>query len=98
MAVYQDMQAAGVEPYHATYTALIDAQARNGDMPQACALLRKMEKDGCAPDTITYSSLVKGHCVCGDLAAALKVFQQMVAMGLKAARSCCPEVACSAVG
>jgi len=78
------MQAEGVQMNMVAYTALIDAHARNGNMDQASALLKQMEKDGCQPNTITYSNLVKGHCVRGDLGEALRVFREMLDRGLAA--------------
>merc|ERR1719373_481810 len=67
-----------------SYTCLIDAQARAGDMDKATEIFQEMQANGVEPNTITYSSMVKGHCLRGDLGEALYLLRRMVDRGLAA--------------
>jgi pentatricopeptide repeat protein len=59
------------------YNALIDSQARCGEIEGVSMLIAGMEKDGCTPDSITYSTIVKAYCIKGELDKALEVFRDM---------------------
>jgi len=82
MALYEEMEAAGLPMNLVSYSTLIDVQARAGNLDQAVALLKKMEKDGCKPNCITISALVKGYCMKGDLGSAFGIFRDLHARGL----------------
>lgn len=73
--MYRELRADGVPMNSVAYNALVDSQARVGDMEQVTRLVEEMTEDGITPDVITYSTIVKGYCVKGDLDRALSVFR-----------------------
>merc|ERR1719230_2091191 len=63
LEIYEDMRESKVQPNLATFNALIDVCARNGDVEQAGGLFRDMCTLGITPDVITYSTVIKGYCI-----------------------------------
>ncbi|XP_058099873.1 putative pentatricopeptide repeat-containing protein At5g59900 [Magnolia sinica] len=63
-----------------TYNMLINGFCKSGRIQDATALLGEMINDGRSPDCISYSILIYGR---GDLHAALKLWNEMLNMGLK---------------
>jgi pentatricopeptide repeat protein len=64
------------------YNALIDSQARVGNMDAVSKLVESMQPNGCFPDAVTYSTIVKGYCKKGDLDTAFEVFRSMQESGM----------------
>ena len=67
------MRAAGISPDVITYNAIIDANARAGNLLQARALLSKLERGDAGdvrPDVVSYTILVSSLARRGKLQQA----------------------------
>merc|ERR1719271_1792011 len=82
-ATWHEMLARKVPPTDATFNALIDVCARQGDVDRAAQLFRDMCSLGVSPDLITYSTVIKGYCVQGDLEQAIQLFTLMRKRGIQ---------------
>jgi pentatricopeptide repeat protein len=82
MDVYHDMRENKLQPNLATFNALIDLCARNGDVERSTEIFRDMCALGVTPDLITYSTVIKGYCVKGELEQALTLFTLMRKRGI----------------
>jgi pentatricopeptide repeat protein len=82
MEIYHDMRENKLQPNVATFNALIDLCARNGDVERAADIFRDMCAAGVAPDLITYSTVIKGYCVKGELEQAITLFTLMRKRGI----------------
>jgi pentatricopeptide repeat protein len=58
------MQKEGIHP-NATFTILIGAHGRAGEIDRAIGLFNRMSADGCTPDRCAYSTLLKSLCESG---------------------------------
>jgi len=63
----------GMEPDVHTYTNLLNANVRCGDMREASSLMVAMKNNGIRPNVVTFTTLLKGYCEAGDLQAAKRV-------------------------
>lgn len=60
------MRAAGHTPIATTYTALISAYGKSGDLEKAIDTFRQMIQNGCERNIITYNALL-ATCEKGNL-------------------------------
>jgi pentatricopeptide repeat domain-containing protein 1 len=82
--VLDDMTAAGSPMNTILYTTLIKGFARAGKLESAMDMYGRMKADNkVLPDAYTFSILIKANCDHAYLEEALKLFAEMVAMGLK---------------
>ena len=58
--VFEEMQAAGVQPNRLTYNTLIGAWRQQGQWEQALEVYDQMRNVGIVPDSITINSLIRG--------------------------------------
>jgi len=52
----------GLEATVFTYSSLINACVRGGDMDRAWNFLRQMQSAGIEPNEITWTTMIKGYC------------------------------------
>lgn len=72
-------RAQGAADVH-TYTNMLNAFVRCGQLARAEALLRGMQAgDGPAPNTVAYTVLLKGYAAAGQMGAASRLLAQMCA-------------------
>ena len=75
--VHNKMVSIGVVPNEVTYTALIDACGRAGEMRQACDLLREMEHSGVFPGVRAYSAAIAACKPSGDWRVAKMLLEEL---------------------
>jgi pentatricopeptide repeat protein len=66
-----------------TYTTLIDAWGKQGDLGKATELLRTMREDDAKPNTVTYNTLIDAWGKHGDLDKVTELLRTMREDGLK---------------
>ena len=69
----QRMKADGVEPNTVTYSTLIFALGKGGQLARAFDVLDDMEAAGCTPNVVTYASLIEACANRGQCFRAEKV-------------------------
>lgn len=74
---------AGASPTATTYTALISAYGKNGQLDKALEIFDDMVKRGCERNVITYSSLISVCEKAGRWELALQLFDEMHHEGCK---------------
>ena len=72
----------GVADVH-SYTNLLNAHVRCGDVEGARAVFVGMPAAGIVPNVVTYTTLMKGLCDAGNLTGAQKLLAEMAAVGKK---------------
>lgn len=72
----------GIADVH-SYTNVLNAHVRCGDVAGAQTLFASMPGAGVEPNVVSYTTLMKGLCDAGDLAAAKALLSQMAAIGKK---------------
>lgn len=77
MQLWQDMRQQGMKMNTAAYNAMVDVQAKLGNMEEVSQIVQHMAEDGCKPDTITHSTIAKGYAVKGDLDKAMEILRSM---------------------
>ena len=85
MACFDSVHMEGLKASVHTYTSIINAHVRSGEIAVAEEYLARMRKDGLAPNVVTYTTLLKGYTQVGNLGIAL-------AQGLHADRRCLPAL------
>jgi pentatricopeptide repeat protein len=81
--LFDEMVERGIEPDVPSYTALIDALCRGGNVAQAQAQLKDMQVSrGLVPDAATYGPFLRSACTAKDARAALRVLDRMLARDL----------------
>ncbi|KAI9122941.1 hypothetical protein K1719_005830 [Acacia pycnantha] len=73
-----------LQPDVVTYTALVSALGKLGDVKNATGYLAKMLKDGQEPNKVTYTAITAAYCMKGKLEEALTVFKNINALGIEA--------------
>ncbi|KAK4265528.1 hypothetical protein QN277_026572 [Acacia crassicarpa] len=73
-----------LQPDVVTYTALVSALGKLGDVKNATGYLAKMLKDGQEPNKVTYTAIMAAYCMKGNLEEALTVFKNINALGIEA--------------
>ncbi|XP_040377345.1 pentatricopeptide repeat-containing protein At1g73400, mitochondrial-like [Oryza brachyantha] len=68
-------------PTAKTYSIMIVALAKAGQMEECFELISDMRKCGCMPDVSTYKDLIEGMCLVGKLDAAYCVLEEMAKAG-----------------
>lgn len=75
--VYQKLLDAGLQPISTTYTALISAFGKAGQLDKAMETFQTMIQQGCERSVITYSALISACEKAGKWEVALDLFEQM---------------------
>ena len=75
MKFWHDMRKKGMKMNTAAYNAMVDVQAKLGNIEAVSEIVGHMADDGCTPDVITHSTIVKGYAVKGDLDKALEILR-----------------------
>lgn len=75
--VYQKLLDAGLQPISTTYTALISAFGKAGQLDKAMETFHTMIQQGCERSVITYSALISACEKAGKWELALDLFDQM---------------------
>jgi pentatricopeptide repeat protein len=75
--VYQKLLDAGLQPISTTYTALISAFGKAGQLDKALETFQTMIQQGCERSVITYSALISACEKAGRWELALDLFDQM---------------------
>lgn len=75
--VYQKLLDAGLQPISTTYTALISAFGKAGQLDKAMETFQTMIQQGCERSVITYSALISACEKAGRWELALDLFDQM---------------------
>lgn len=75
--VYQKLLDAGLQPISTTYTALISAFGKAGQLDKAMETFQTMIRQGCERSVITYSALISACEKAGRWELALELFDQM---------------------
>lgn len=81
-AVFEDMQAAGLDADKFTYAGLIDAHAKRGDVDTSFEISRLMDEQGVRKDPTIYSGLMEACARACELPRALSVFETMKREGV----------------
>lgn len=81
-AVFEDMQAAGLDADKFTYASLIDAHAKRGDVDTSFEISRIMDEQGVRKDPTIYSALMEACARACELPRALAVFETMKREGV----------------
>ncbi|KAJ4793804.1 Pentatricopeptide repeat-containing protein family [Rhynchospora pubera] len=72
-----------VHPNLVTYTILIDAVCRTGNLREATRLLTVLSDNGFKPDAYVYNTIMKGHCMLDDCAGVMDVYNKMKDEGVE---------------
>ena len=75
--VYQKLLDAGLQPISTTYTALISAFGKAGQLDKAMETFHTMIQQGCERSVITYSALISACEKSGKWELALELFDKM---------------------
>lgn len=75
--MYQKLLDAGLQPISTTYTALISAFGKAGQLDKAMETFHTMIQQGCERSVITYSALISACEKAGKWELALDLFDQM---------------------
>jgi pentatricopeptide repeat protein len=75
--VYQKLLDCRLQPIATTYTALISAYGKAGQLDKALDTFQAMIYHGCERSVITYSSLISACEKAGKWELALQLFEQM---------------------
>eukprot|EP00897_Mesotaenium_endlicherianum_P010316 jgi/Mesen1/9312/ME000060S08747 len=78
-----EMMAEGVPCRLPTYSALLRAYCKSGNMGAALALLARMQANDVAPDCATFTILIHGCAVARDLPLGLQLLANMQTHGIK---------------
>ncbi|CAN6476417.1 unnamed protein product [Victoria cruziana] len=85
---HREMKTLGIKPDVVSYTVLIDALCKIGEVEKAAGFLHKMFISGLRPSLVTYSVVMRGLCQKGKLNQAFDLFRKMEEFGLKADEAC----------
>eukprot|EP00930_Biecheleria_cincta_P026220 TRINITY_DN1850_c0_g1_i1.p1 TRINITY_DN1850_c0_g1~~TRINITY_DN1850_c0_g1_i1.p1 ORF type:complete len:1082 (+),score=225.96 TRINITY_DN1850_c0_g1_i1:218-3247(+) len=77
MQFWHDMRKKGMRMNTAAYNAMVDVQAKLGNMDEVSEILQHMAEDDCKADPITHSTIAKGYAVKGDLDKAMEILWGM---------------------
>lgn len=77
LELWQQLLSTGEPLDAAAYRAGLNLMVELGRLPQAEALLSRMQAAGVAPTAQCYNILLKFHCQRGDVAAAQRLFKRM---------------------
>ncbi|GLJ47369.1 hypothetical protein SUGI_0999750 [Cryptomeria japonica] len=94
-SLYQQMNAAGVDPDLTTLNLLIKAHSMALEMDEAVRIYREMDLYGCSPDFYTYNYIIRGFCQKGYMKQALGFYGIMISKGLCPSRGVYDVLVCS---
>lgn len=80
--VYESLLEAGLQPISTTYTALISAYGKAGQLDKALDTFQTMVQQGCERSVITYGALISACEKAGQVDLALQLFDQMQKEGI----------------
>jgi pentatricopeptide repeat protein len=75
--VYRALLRTKFQPTVFTFTQLLNAFVRCGELPRARQILEEMARARVAPNEVTYTALVKGLCQEGMISDALELLDRM---------------------
>ena len=81
-AILDEMFAAGLAARASTYTFLLVARAREGDVAGALRLLAQLRAEGLAPDEHVLNTVLGACARGGDLRAALRLYSHLARAAL----------------
>lgn len=64
-----------IKPDLRTFTVMVDAICKEGNVEEALDMVQMMIREGIMPDVVTYSALIDGYCLQSGLKEAKKVFE-----------------------
>lgn len=76
--ILQELFNAGLTPDSRTYTALITARAKSGDVRGALELLQQLLEEGISPDCVLLNTVLGSCARAGDVHTAAMVYAYMV--------------------
>ncbi|KAK9767906.1 hypothetical protein K7432_001886 [Basidiobolus ranarum] len=76
--VLEEMEKEGLQPNVVTYSILIDAYAKAGDISEAHRLFNSMKDRGIMPDKIAYDILIQGYVRMGHGHAGKQLYDEML--------------------
>eukprot|EP00747_Dinoflagellata_sp_TGD_P161555 gnl/TRDRNA2_/TRDRNA2_178124_c0_seq1.p1 gnl/TRDRNA2_/TRDRNA2_178124_c0~~gnl/TRDRNA2_/TRDRNA2_178124_c0_seq1.p1 ORF type:complete len:689 (+),score=147.56 gnl/TRDRNA2_/TRDRNA2_178124_c0_seq1:108-2174(+) len=83
--LWYEMEARGVMPSEVTVGCMVEALVVNGQVENACELVRKLKdgsKQGCL-NTVIYSTLLKGFVYSKEIEKAFAVYEEMRQQGVQ---------------
>jgi pentatricopeptide repeat protein len=73
----------GVNPNMYTYSTMIDAFAKNGQIEKAIEVFDSIMKDGVRPDVFVYTSMIDAFAKNGQIEKAIEVFDSIMKDGVR---------------
>lgn len=77
VSCFDQVSSEGLTPSVHTYTSIINAHVRSGEIDAAEEYLARMRGAGLSPNVVTYTTLLKGFTQIGDLEKASGLLEQM---------------------
>jgi pentatricopeptide repeat protein len=77
VSCFEQVSSEGLAPSVHTYTSIINAHVRSGEIDAAEGYLARMRGAGLSPNVVTYTALLKGFTQIGDLGKASGLLEQM---------------------
>ena len=77
VSCFDQVSSEGLTPSVHTYTSIINAHVRSGEIAAAEEYLARMRGAGLSPNVVTYTTLLKGFTQIGDLEKASGLLEQM---------------------
>ncbi|KAK1303856.1 Pentatricopeptide repeat-containing protein [Acorus calamus] len=81
--VSEFISGSGLGPDVYTYTTLIGAHCKGGDLDSAKRVFFEMGSKGCKPNEVTYNTLIAGLCKVGMVDEAVEMKREMAQEGLE---------------
>uniref|UniRef100_A0A2C9UPL7 Pentacotripeptide-repeat region of PRORP domain-containing protein n=1 Tax=Manihot esculenta TaxID=3983 RepID=A0A2C9UPL7_MANES len=73
----------GHQPDRISFSILLDGLCKQGNLDEALALFKAMEKSRLKPNHVTYTILIDGLCRVGNLNDAKKFFSRLLEKGVQ---------------
>jgi leucine-rich PPR motif-containing protein len=80
--VYDGMLESKISPDVYTYTTVINAHSKVGNVEEVRRVLFEMEEKGCSPNLVTFNVVIGGLCRSGAVDEALELKKSMAGKGL----------------
>ncbi|KAL0324530.1 UNVERIFIED_CONTAM: Pentatricopeptide repeat-containing protein, mitochondrial [Sesamum calycinum] len=83
MEVFEEMQKAGRVSDPVVFVTILSACVRQGRLEDACHLFSQMPN----PNVVAWNVMISGHAKCGNEGEAIKLFKNMIRVGIEPTRS-----------